>query len=311
MKISTGIIARCLPASYTEASMKKIRIDGRGFTVVEIFIVVIVIGLLGVVGYGVFMRGQDKDEQENTQTAEQPDPADSDVRWENTSERTWMAMGTPPACPDPFTLKSPTDLNKATSLLYPGQERKGEVFSGQGGNYKPHGGFRFDGLKNTEVSVNAPISGYVYRGSRYLIDGELQYTFDLVHPCGYMVRVGHLRALTPTFQKYADKFPAAAEMDSRTERVEGFPRVKAGDAIATAVGLPKNTNTFFDLGVFDLRKTNEASTSADYQVKHADSKEHTWYAVCWLDMLPQADASRIKALPAGDPLSGKNSDYCK
>lgn len=233
-----------------------------------------------------------------------------DVQWENTSEGGWLALSTPSTCPEPFTLQSPSDLMKATSLLYPGQERKGDVFSGAGGNYKPHGGFRFDGLKLTDVKVASPVDGYVYRGSRYLIKGEIQYTFDLIHSCGYMIRLGHLRELSPTFQTYADKFPPAAEEDSRTERVAGFPKIKAGDIIATAVGLPPS-NTFFDLGVYDLRKQNEVSKTPAYQQAHADAKELAYYAVCWLDMLPKDSSSFIKNLPAGDPQSGKTSDYCK
>lgn len=46
-----------------------------------------------------------------------------------------------PACPDPLILQTPVDLTLATAILYPGQER--------GGDFKPHGGFRFDNSKNT------------------------------------------------------------------------------------------------------------------------------------------------------------------
>ncbi len=288
----------------------------------KLFLFVALPLVVAFIGVGSYLASGKKDQAKSvanqeegmtqlpTQTDEKTNPESADVRWENTSEGGWLALSTAPSCPEPFALKSPTDLSKATSILPPGQERRG-TFEGQGGNYKPHGAFRFDGLKNNEVQVVAPISGYVYRGSRYLIGGEIQYGFDLIHPCGYMIRLGHLRTLSPTFQAYADKFPAAKELDSRTERIEGLPAIKAGDLIGTAVGLPQNDNTFFDLGVFDLRKPNESSKNAAYAAAHADSKELTSYAVCWYDLLPKIDADRIKALPAGDPVSGKTSDYCK
>lgn len=288
-----------------------------GFGHVGLIVIIVVIGLVGFSGWYVFTKNKTKDtttnNNQNTQPAPQPAAASGEgITWENTSEKSWMAMGgTPPACPDPFTIASPTaQLSKATSILPPGQERTG-TFEGMGGNYKPHGGFRFDNSKPTDVEVTAPIDGYVYRGSRFLMNGEVQYTFDLVHPCGYMVRLGHLRDLSPTYMAYAEKFPPAAELDSRTERITGFPKVKVGDVIATEVGVRDGPNVFFDLGVFDLRKPNEASKDPAYQAKHSESREHFYYGVCWYDMLPKKDSTFIKTLPAGDPISGKKSDYCK
>lgn len=293
--------------------MKLAKLNQRGFHHLPVILGVIVLLVIGFAATRVFKKQkQHAPEGVYTQPA-QEEATDSNVTWENTSEKTWMAMGgTPPKCPEPFKLQSPSpQLSKATALLYPGQERRGS-FEGMGGNYKPHGGFRFDSVKADDIDVVVPIDGYVYRGSRYLTNGEIQYTFDFVHPCGYMVRLGHLRELSPTFQKYADAFPPAAEEDSRTERVNGFPKVKAGDLVATSSGYKTTANnTFFDLGVFDLRKTNEASKDAAYQAKHSDSREHTWYAVCWLDMLPSKDSQYIKSLPPGDPAAGKTSDYCK
>ncbi|HJQ08672.1 MAG TPA: hypothetical protein VJ836_04300 [Candidatus Saccharimonadales bacterium] len=286
-----------------------------GFSAVEAIIIVGVVAVIGFAGWWVLGRSKAEPPKQQTTASNAAQPAaeqttESEIRWENTSERSWMALnGTPPACPEPLRLSSPADLTKATAILYPGQERRGS-FIGMGGNYKPHGGFRFDGLNNNQVTVKVPMDGYVYRGSQYLIDGEIQYTFDIVHPCGIMVRLGHLQALSDTFKAIADKFPPAAEGDSRTERVQPVVWVKAGDTVATAAGLAR-TNTFFDLGVFDLRKTNEASKNAAYQQKHVDTKEHTWHAVCWFDMLSSNDAKKVRSLPAGDPAAGKTSDYCK
>lgn len=226
----------------------------------------------------------------------------SDVRWQTTAEGTWSALGTPPDCPNPFKIKSPTDISKVTSILYPGQVR--------GGDYKPHGGFRFDGLKNSEISVTSPINGYVLRGGRFLAGGEVQYTFDIINPCGYMVRVGHLLTLSPTFQSYADKFPPAVEGDSRTVELQSYARVKEGDVIATGVGLTTGNNTSFDFGVYDLRKQNEASKSTAYQQMYSNEKEQAFYALCWFDLLPTEDAAKVKSLPAADGAAGKTSDYC-
>lgn len=288
-----------------------------GIAHLALVLVVLVVAAVGVVGWRV-MAKKDKQPVQNTGvTSPAPQPEEevaSDVRWENTSEGGWMAMnGTPPKCPEPFKLGSPSpQLKNATSMLYPGQERTGEKFGGQGGNYKPHGGFRFDkAQKTSDVQVVSAVNGYVYRGSQFLSEGELQYTFDVIHLCGYMIRVGHLRELSDTFKKYAEKFPPAQEGDSRTERVEGFPKVKSGDVIATAVGYNGGPNIFFDFGVFDLRQTNEASKDPAYQARWASAKEHFYYGVCWLDMLPKSETDFAKSLPAGDPKAGKTSDYCK
>ena len=56
-------------------------------------------------------------------------------------------------CPEPFVFQLPIDIDKATSVLYPGQVR--------GEDYKAHGGFRFDGSKNDEIVVKAPYDAYV------------------------------------------------------------------------------------------------------------------------------------------------------
>jgi len=279
-----------------------------GLPLVIIFLLIAGSSLLG---NQTEQKTDSNDRQTQPPPAQETPAANGAVRWENTTEGGWLAVeGTPPACPEPFTIKSPSDLTKATAMFPPGQERRGS-FEGQGGNYKIHGGFRFDGLRPSDVKVVSPISGYVYRGGNYLIEGEIQYTFDIIHPCGMMVRLGHLRELSEPFKQMAAAFPQPVEGDSRTERISGFPEVKAGDLVATAAGFEKGPNVFFDLGVLDLRKKNEISQTPAYQQAHADNKELAWHAVCWYDMLPSNDATRTKNLPAGDPLSGKASDYCK
>jgi hypothetical protein len=235
--------------------------------------------------------------EENQNTSDTNTSVTTDVHWDNT-ENGWMAFGTPPACPDPFVMQSPINLSEATSVLYPGQSRP---------DYKPHGGFRFDRAVNNAVSYKSPIDGEIIRGARYFTDGQVQYTFDIVHPCGMMARIGHLLTLTPKFQAIAEQFPPATVGDSRTTRVQPQVKVTVGEEIATHLGV--KDNAFADLGLFDLRQKNEASKDPAYAAAHGPELEQ--HAVCWFDNLPAADEATVRALPAGDPKAGKSSDYCK
>ncbi|MBI5467440.1 MAG: hypothetical protein HY975_04490, partial [Candidatus Kerfeldbacteria bacterium] len=122
----------------------------------------------------------------------------------------WVADGTPPPCPTP-PFRSPVDVQAATAVLYPGQTR--------GGNYKPHGGFRFDNASSNAVIVNAPADAEVVRGSRYIEQGETQYLLDFIMPCGIMYRFDHLLALSAKLQAVVDQFPAATVGDSRSTTV--------------------------------------------------------------------------------------------
>lgn len=214
----------------------------------------------------------------------------------------WEAVSTPSTCPTLLVLQTPVDMTNVTAILYPGQTR--------GGNYKPHGGFRFDKATTNTVAVSAPMDAYVVEGSRYLVEGETQYMFDFIAPCGIMYRLGHLLKLTPTFQAIADTFPAATEGDSRTTMVSPQVSVKARDAVATAIGVTKGTNVFVDFGVYDLRTKNEASKDAAWAANPVHDPELAQHAVCWFDLLPAPDAAKVKSLPAGDPASGKTSDFC-
>lgn len=211
-------------------------------------------------------------------------------------------------CPDPFVFQMPVDINKATSTLYPGQIR--------GGDYKAHGGFRFDGSKPNEITVTAPYDAEVIAGARYPAYGEVQYTFDFENPCGIRYRFGHLLTLSPKFQKIAEGFPMPEGLDSRTTQVYPPIKVKQGEVIATAVGL--NTggpsvfgglNTFVDWGVYDYRQKNESSKDPAWTAKHPHEIEQ--YAVCWFDWISEQDREKVLSLPPSDGQSGKSSDYCK
>lgn len=203
----------------------------------------------------------------------------------------WQSNGSPPACANPL-LQLPVETAKVTSILYPGQTR--------GGDYKAHGGFRFDGTgQSNQVNVVAAIAGTVVRGERDNTNGVVQYGFEIINSCGVMMRIGHLLELSPQFAAIANSLPPASA-SSEFHSVSGHT-VTAGAPIATAIGLPGNV--FMDFGVYDLRSRNPATTGMTGELKP--------YGICWLDALPTADATRVRSLPAADGESGKRSDYCR
>jgi len=230
----------------------------------------------------------------------EPDvPSSMEVEWYNGRDG-WQPSGTPPACPSSPLLKTPTNLSLVTSVLYPGQFRSGD--------YKPHGGFRYDNSSSDEITITAPMDAHVVDGGRYLVNGEIQYTFDFIAPCGIWYRFGHLLTLTPKFAAIAESFPAAVEGDSRTYEVSPQMEVTAGEVIATAVGLSRDSNTFVDWGVYDLRSKNSASENASWAAQHTGQQEQ--HAVCWFDFLSPADEAIVRGLPPADGVSGSMSDYC-
>lgn len=280
-----------------------------GFAHIGLFIIVVfVIVVIGFIAWRVF--GANKNTNQTPYTTGTPTPEETasasspapQLMWQQ-GEGGWRSTQTPPACPEQPMMHMPADISKVTAVLYPGQTR--------GGNYKPHGGFRFDGTANNKVKVTAPTDGFIVRGGNYIAEGEIQYTFDIMHNCGVMYRVGHFRELPDNLKKIADTWPAPKEGDSRTEQVNPAVYVKRGEVLATSVGIVGAQNTFFDWGVYDYRQQNSASQSTAYQQAHIQDKELSWHAVCWFDWLPAADSEKLTALPAGDPTSGKNSDYCQ
>lgn len=263
-----------------------------------VLVIVLVVGVVGIVGWRVSkMKSQNESTLEvtNTQTGET-----QKVTWSRTDDG-WKVSGTPPACPAPL-LKSPVDLSKVTNILYPGQVR--------GGNYKPHGGFRFDNQKDNNIAVSAPLDAELAYGSRYIEMGEVQYMFEFIAPCGFAYRFDHLLTLESKLQTVADKLPQAKENDSRTSPVSPPIAVKAGDVIATQIGMNKDRlNVFVDFGLYDMRSKNEASKGTAWAAAHPYGTEQ--HGVCWFDFLPADDEAKVRALPAGDSNSGTNSDYCK
>src|SRR3989344_5127110 len=115
----------------------------------------------------------------------------------------------------------PIDISKTTSILYPGQMR--------GGEYKAHGGVRFDNSVPNDIVVTAPYNAQVIAGARYPVNGEIQYTFDFAHPCGIRYRFGHLLVLSPKFQEIAEKFPLPEGLESPTTQVNPGAEVQQGE----------------------------------------------------------------------------------
>lgn len=230
-------------------------------------------------------------------------PVSAQVRWDDFGgSNGWKARSTPPACSNPLGLQMPVDIKKATGILYPGQYR--------GGNYKPHGGFRFDNNKNNNITVKIPLDGSLIRASRYIESGEIQYFFIFVSDCGIMYRFDHLLTLTAKFQRIANTLPAPKKDDSRTTDFSNPITVKKGEILATAVGFVKTKNVGLDFGLFDLRQKNVASRNTSWARLHA-SDSTAPYGLCWLDMFSASENKKLRALPGADGKSGKKSDYCK
>lgn len=223
---------------------------------------------------------------------------DQQIVWYFNTE--WKPSSKPPTCSEPLALQTPVDINLATSILYPGQMR--------GGQYKAHGGFRFDHSKNDDITVKSPWDGLLVRGSRYIEQGEIQYLFDIINPCGIMFRFDHLLKLSPKFAEAAEYLRQPVVDDSRTTNI-GPIQIKAGEVIATAVGFKKTGNVGVDWGVYDLRQKNQASKNPEWLLQHQG--EQAPYALCWFDFLPPKDSTKVKSLPGGDVISGKQSDYCE
>ena len=231
------------------------------------------------------------------------------VTWQHDGVQ-WSSSSPPPNCQDPLILPVPAALTEATSILYPGQLR--------GNEYKPHGGIRFDGPgQGHDVKIVAPMDGTLLRGSRHLEDGIVQHTFDFINACGIMHRLDHLLTLSPRFAALADSLPLGGEGQSQSTFFPPGLRVKAGESIATEIGLaPSNasdasnaSNVFFDWGVYDLRSKNATSSDASWLASHPG--ELAPHAICWLEFLSPSDTLIVTGLPPADSVSGAVSDYCK
>jgi len=249
----------------------------------------IAVGVLVVVA--IFVAGQRRGDERETENEGEYWVQDRDG---------WRAVGTPPKCQEPFRLIPFADANLATSVLYPGQMRSV--------GYEPTAGYRFDGVPNENITVKAPIDGVVVQAARFLVGGEMQYVFDILNPCGIMIRLDHLLTLSPKFQAIADKLPPPKDNDTRSTSVSPRVEVVAGEVVATATGLRRDNNAFISITMFDFRQKNKISQDEAWAREHP-SLDH--YVVCPYPYLPEADFARIKTLPAADYMSGSKSDFCE
>lgn len=218
-------------------------------------------------------------------------------------ETGFKPVGAVPACPNPLLIPPPADLSKVTSVLYPGQYR--------GGEYKAHGGFRFDNNPTNEVAVRIPLDADLIYGSRYIQSDEVQYLFGFRMSCGIEYRFDHIRTLAPRFQSRVDALlPPPKLDDSRTTEFRPPIPVRAGELLATEVGFSNPRNVGFDFGVYDLRMKNKKARDPVWSAARKDNSLAP-YAVCWLDWFAPKDRQLLRSLPGADWRSGAQSDYCE
>lgn len=230
-----------------------------------------------------------------------------EVSWNfDFDNKQWQVKGDPPECQEPLVFSSPVDVNLASGILYPGQER--------GGDYKAHGGFRFDNRDTNDVEVRAIMDGIILKASKYLEDGEKQILLFYVNDCGIMMMHDHILTLSPRLEEALSTLPLGKEGDSRTTYMEQKVFIKKGEILATEVGsrnFQGQKNIGIDFGLYDLRKTNGVNYDSGFRAKFPMIDEYGTHAVCWLDYLEQSDKSIAKGLPGGDGKNGKSSDYCR
>lgn len=270
----------------------------------------VAVGLIVVTAFFVFSQtnpqnssdstNQTNTSNQSTRSAQTSNSSSSNVTWQWNGSA-WTPSNTAPTCSDPLLTTLPVNIDLVTSILYPGQTR--------GGNYKAHGGFRF-GTDNT-VSVTIPLDATITEGSRYIEGGEVQYMFTFINSCGIAYRFDHLHTLSEKFQTLANQLPEAKVDDSRTTPFNPPVKVTKGEIVATKVGFVNTKNVGVDFGVYDLRSPNVASKNASFAATHENFKQYIFYGVCWLDEFPTEISAKLKALPGGDFVSGKTSDYCK
>lgn len=266
----------------------------------------IAIALLAIVGLGVgfFLFTQKNRDSGGTQVignSSSTKSSDSEIGQWKQGENGWEPQGKVPACPEPLAFDSFVDTNIATSVLWPGQMRSV--------GYEPTAGFRFDGVASEAVTVTSPLAGEIIQGARSLANDEIQYTFDLMTPCGIMIRFDHLLEIPAKLQAIADKLPAPKPDDTRSTSITPGVPIAQGETVATAVGMRQNKNTFLSITFFDFRQKNKISqTNPAWAEEHPSYDQHV---ICPFPYLPEKDQARIKTLPAADSISGSKSDFCE
>lgn len=213
----------------------------------------------------------------------------------------WLPNAPPPKCASlPFS-HSPIDTRLVTAVFYPGQYR--------GQAYNANGSFEFDNASGNEVKVVLPFDAKLARLSSYIENGDPQYSLFFVNPCGLAVKFDHLLTPSPKFTKVIQKLRPSATVGAGSVPVIPPIKVKAGQLVATAVGIPSERNVGFDFGLYDLRAQNEISKNTIWTYYHQTFKSTEWFGVCWFNLLPKADAASVQNLLQADPTA--RSDYCQ
>lgn len=223
----------------------------------------------------------------------EPYSTDKPVTWKFTGDE-WRPSSTPPACPNPFVLSSPVDPDMVTAIMYPGQIRNNV--------YKSEGGFAFTS-SSKNVSVRAPLGGYLVKARRYVAQGETQYLLVFINSCGIMYRFDHLRELDEKYKAVVDKVPETKTNETQLTTITAPFYTRAGELIGRKVGSTSTRNIFVEFGVYDLRKKTSVSKTND--------KEYAPYGICWFNYFDKEISSLLKGLPLRDQASGRTSDYCK
>lgn len=270
-----------------------------GFALIEFLLFLVFLGALIGVGYYVYAqktKGDANPSQSTTQVTKENES--SEIIWSYTQDNEWASSETPPKCEEPIELTFPSDVSTATNTLWPGQVR---------GDFKAHGGVRYDNTPSGEVEVVAPYDARVYRVGRYDFDGsgEQQMVIDFINNCGIMYRFDHLLELAPKFRSIYNNFPGDGST-SQFYEVDEQVAIEKGELLATKIGFPAMGNVFYDLGVYDLRQKNEASQNKGWASQHAPEVAH--YGVCWFDLMPDDINQTLRNLPTGK--EGKTSAYC-
>lgn len=219
---------------------------------------------------------------------------------------TWEAHGDVPTCDEPFKVSMPVNEELVTGMLYPGQYR--------GGQFKPHGGFRFDSSAPEDITVYSPADGQVRMAASYLYaeGSDVQYMIDIMTNCGIMYRFDHLHVLSSKLEKVLEHLPSPKPNDSRGHFLSEPLYVEEGEVLAEAVGFGDfngRPNVFVDFGVYDVRQRNMVSQQASWPADDHGWSELAPYGICWLDYLvPGSLGDRLKTLPTGK--EGRTSVYC-
>lgn len=296
------------------AVLTKIKSDKR-LTVAVIAVAVLL--LLGI-AYILFNSSDSPPAQNTNSTGDKTAETSGPPIWEYNQEKLewFVKSGAAPACKDPFAFDmTPVDMTKVTAVGLPGAYR--------GFSYKAHGGFRLKDNTEGFADVKMPMDAKLMSVSRYYervpgADYELQYILDFENDCGIAFRFDHIHTLTPAFQAYADQSPEPKKDDTRSDGSTQPIRkpFKAGEIIATRTGFPIAKNYGFDFGVYDYRQPNEISKNKEWVAIHKMFSAQHFHGVCWIPMLPAADAASAEAMAkdrnnynSSKPFN-LTSDYC-